>query len=66
MVYWILSKCRKNFHDFCFICIESTAFAQSICRENFHESAKICETVLLFSRLAFVVYGTVFESTMKF
>ena len=39
-VYWILSKFRENFYDFCFICIESTAIiAQSI--RNFCNSSKI-------------------------
>ena len=58
MVYWILSKCRVNFHDFCFISIENTAIAQSICKKNFHNSSKICEKreVLSPACVAFFIY----------
>ena len=38
VVCWISSKCRENFHGFCFICMESAAIAQSIHRKNFQNS----------------------------
>ena len=54
--YWISSKCRENFHSFCFICIESAAIAKSICRENFRDSSKICKNAKFFSHVAFVAF----------
>ena len=45
---------RKNFHGFCFICIESAAITQSIRGEYFQKSMKIAK---LFSHKAFIVHG---------
>ena len=38
----------KNFHDFCFIYIETIAIAQSIHKENFCGSSKIHENRIAF------------------
>ena len=46
----------------CFICIESAAIAQSICRENF---CTLLKTAKLFSRLAFVIYGTHIDDALQ-
>ena len=45
-VYWISSKCRGNFHRFCFICIESAAIDQSIRKENFRDSSSFSFTLM--------------------
>ena len=34
VVHWISSKCKENFCNFYFICIESAGITQSIHREN--------------------------------
>ena len=52
--YQTSSKCRENFHMFCFICIESPkeSHCSNIHQKIFHNSSKICENCE-----TFVVYG---------